>query len=106
MSTSTNCHAPSPVKRSQSPLLQQVRNHMRRLHMSIRTEQAYTPWLEDFLRYHRDKSGNWQHPTQLGNHAINDFLTYLPSIERCRQALAAWQRTVRDWCRCSCARVQ
>jgi integron integrase len=50
---------------------------MRRLHMSIRTEQAYLLWLEEFLRYHRDKSGSWQHPTQLGNHAINDFLTYL-----------------------------
>jgi hypothetical protein len=34
-------------------------------------------WLEEFLRYHRDKSGRWQHPTQLGNDAINDFLTYL-----------------------------
>jgi hypothetical protein len=27
--------------------------------------------------YHRDKSRSWQHPTQLGNDAINDFLTYL-----------------------------
>jgi hypothetical protein len=67
----------SGEKRSKSPLLQEVRNHTRRLHMSIRTEQAYVQWIEQFLRYQRDKSGSWQHPRDLGNGEINDFLTYL-----------------------------
>ena len=45
--------------------------------MSIRTEEAYIKWLEEFLRYHRDKTGQWRHPKELGNEAINDFLTHL-----------------------------
>jgi len=45
--------------------------------MSIRTEEAYLKWLEEFLRYHRYKTGDWQHPTELGNDAINEFLTHL-----------------------------
>ncbi len=77
MSNSTYSGSLSPTKRSQSPLLQEVRNHIRRLHMSIRTEEAYLKWLEEYLRFHRQKAGDWKHPTELGNEAINDFLTHL-----------------------------
>jgi|GEM_PF-7082041 len=66
MLNSTYSNLPSPVKRSQSPLLQEVRNQMRRLHMPIRTEEAYLKWLEEFLRYHRSKARTCRHPTELG----------------------------------------
>jgi integron integrase len=71
----------NPVKQSKSPLLQQVRNLTRQLHMSIRTEQAYVQWIEDFLRYHRRRTGNWQHPSEMGSSDVNQFLTYL-AVER------------------------
>ena len=45
--------------------------------MSRRTEEAYVRWITAYLRYHRDKSGDWRHPAQMGDLEINDFLTYL-----------------------------
>ena len=36
-----------------SPLLERARQ------MSIRTEEAYLRWIEEFLRFHRDKCGKW-----------------------------------------------
>jgi site-specific recombinase XerD len=49
--------------------------------MSIRTEEAYLQWIEDYLRYQRDKAGQWRHPSEMGNAEINDYLTYL-AVER------------------------
>ena len=60
---------------------QQVRDLARKLHRSIRTEQAYLYWIEKFLRYRRNKLGAWQHPAEMGSPEINDFLTYL-AVER------------------------
>ncbi len=45
-----------------SPLLEQTRRLMRTRHLSIRTEEAYLRWIEEFLRYHRDQQGEWVHP--------------------------------------------
>ena len=60
-----------------SPLLEQTRQLMRTRHLSIRTEEAYLRWIEEFLRYHRDKCGKWVHPGEMGNQEINVYLTYL-----------------------------
>ena len=60
-----------------SPLLEQTRQLMRARHMSIRTEEAYLRWIEEFLRFHRDKCGKWVHPAEMGNAEINAYLTYL-----------------------------
>lgn len=70
-----------PVKQSNSPLLQQVRNLARKLHRSIRTEEAYLHWIEEFLRYHRQKSGQWKHPSKMDDADVNDYLTHL-AVER------------------------
>ncbi|MBS0205042.1 MAG: phage integrase N-terminal SAM-like domain-containing protein [Planctomycetes bacterium] len=43
--------------------------------MSIRTEEAYLRWIEEFLRFHRDKSGKWIHPGEMGSLEINEYLT-------------------------------
>ena len=53
-----------PVSNAQqSPkLLTQVRNKMRVLHYSIRTESAYVDWIVRFLRFHRTPDGTWRHP--------------------------------------------
>lgn len=60
-----------------SPLLEQTRGLIRAKHMSIRTESAYLGWIERFIRFHRDKSGRWIHPAEMGNDEINAFLTHL-----------------------------
>ena len=58
-------------------LLDQVRDRLRLNHYSKRTESAYIQWIIDFLKFHRNKSGNWIHPAQLGDLEINQYLTYL-----------------------------
>jgi integron integrase len=45
--------------------------------MSIRTEEAYLRWIEEFLRFHRDKSGKWVHPGEMSSLEISEYLTYL-----------------------------
>ncbi len=54
---------------------------MRQLHMSIRTEDAYLRWIEEFIRYEKEKHGSWRHPSEMGSQEINQFLTHL-AVER------------------------
>ena len=58
-------------------LLERVRNKMRLLHYSIRTESAYSDWITRFLRFHRKLDGTWRHPAELGTPEITTFLTDL-----------------------------
>ena len=58
-------------------LIDQVRQHIRTRHLSIRTERAYIRWIERFLRYEKNRTGAWRHPGQMGSDEINGFLTYL-----------------------------
>lgn len=58
-------------------LLDRVREKTRLLHMSVRTEKAYAQWIERFLRFHRDQTGQWQHPNEMGSMEVNRFLTHL-----------------------------
>ncbi|MBM4074844.1 MAG: integron integrase [Planctomycetes bacterium] len=60
-----------------SPLLEKTRQLMRARHMSIRTEEAYLRWIEEYLRYFKDRNSEWIHPTEMGNSEINQFLTHL-----------------------------
>lgn len=64
-----------------SPLLEKVRQVIRVRYMSIRTEEAYVRWITEFLRYVRQQTGEWQHPSGLGSAEVNEFLTYL-AVER------------------------
>jgi hypothetical protein len=62
---------------SPPPLLQQVRDLTRALHLSIRTEEAYVRWIAQFLRYHRQLAGHWRHPAEMDSGEVNQFLTQL-----------------------------
>jgi integron integrase len=53
-------------------LMDRVRGVMRRRHMSLRTEEAYTGWVKRFIFFH-----NKQHPDQMGAEEILAFLTHL-----------------------------
>ncbi|MEM7468185.1 MAG: integron integrase [Pseudomonadota bacterium] len=62
--------------RTKSPLLESVRNKIRLLHYSIRTEQSYLYWVNYYIRFH-----NKRHPNELGAAEIESFLSYL-AVER------------------------
>lgn len=53
-------------------LLDQVRNTVRTLHYSRKTEKAYCYWIRFFIRFHHNR-----HPSELGSRDISSFLTFL-----------------------------
>lgn len=57
---------------SKSRLLAQVKNSLRAKHYSYRTEQAYIQWIKRFIMFHKK-----QHPEQLENTHIQDYLSFL-----------------------------
>ena len=78
-----------PVFKS-TRLLDQLREQIRYLHYSLRTEEAYVYWVRNFIRFHGLK-----HPRDMGQAEIEAFLTYLAtqrkvSVSTHRQALSAF----------------
>lgn len=74
----------------QSPrLLDQLRERIRLLHYSLRTEKAYVYWCRAFIRFH-----GIRHPATMGGPEVEAFLTHLAadrglSASSHRQALSA-----------------
>ncbi len=80
--------APLPPLRSVK-VLDQLRERIRYLHYSLRTEQAYVHWVRAFIRFH-----GVRHPATLGSSEVEAFLSRLAnerkvSVSTHRQALAA-----------------
>ena len=80
---------PLPALQS-SRLLDQVRERIRYLHYSIRTEQAYVHWVRAFVRFHRLR----RHPCEMGAPEVEAFLSWLAnerrvSVSTHKQALSA-----------------
>ena len=70
-------------------LLDQLRERLRYLHYSLRTEQAYVYWVRFFVRFH-----GLRHPREMGRPEVESFLTMLAterhvSASTHRQALSA-----------------
>jgi site-specific recombinase XerD len=59
-----------------SQLLDQMRDRIRTLHYSIRTEDAYVLRAKQFILFHRKR-----HPLEMGEAEVGEFLTYL-AVER------------------------
>jgi site-specific recombinase XerD len=85
--------APSPARiGSTAPahrLLDQLRERVRYLHYSIRTEEAYVHWVRAFVRFH-----GLRHPKEMGADEVRTFLCWLAverrvSVSTHRQALSA-----------------
>ena len=55
-------------------LLDQVRDAIRRKHNSIRTEQAYVGWIENYILFHRKR-----HPKNMREQEIPRDLSHLAS---------------------------
>lgn len=82
--------SPSPLPPLRSvKVLDQLRERIRYLHYSVRTEEAYTHWVRAFIHFHGRR-----HPAEMGGAEIERFLSWL-AVERNvaasthRQALAA-----------------
>jgi Phage integrase, N-terminal SAM-like domain len=70
-------------------LLDQVRERVRYLHYSLRTEQAYVHWMPAFVRFHC-----MRHPRQMGQPEVEAFLSGLAAerqvaVSTHRQTLSA-----------------
>jgi len=70
-------------------LLARLRERIRYLHYSLRTEQAYVHWARAFVRYH-----GMRHPRELGQSEVEQFLAHLAnerhvSVSTHKQALCA-----------------
>jgi hypothetical protein len=57
---------------SQVRLMDRVRDTVRALHYSRKTEHSYCYWIRFFVRYHR-----MRHPSDMGAQEISQFLTWL-----------------------------
>ena len=70
-------------------LLDQLRERLRMVHYSLRTEEAYLHWVRAYIRFH-----DRRHPAELGGDAVEAFLRHV-AVERGlspsshRQALSA-----------------
>jgi len=53
-------------------LLEEVRNLIRKLHYSYRTEEAYLHWIRQYILFHGKR-----HPTEMGAAEVSAFLTHL-----------------------------
>ena len=57
---------------ARSPFLESIRQVMRTKHYSIQTEKTYLLWIKRFILFN-----NKQHPKDMGEQEVTDFLTYL-----------------------------
>lgn len=70
-------------------LLDQLRERIRYMHYSLRTEEAYVYWVRFFIRWH-----GLRHPRDMGGREVERFLTHLATVRRVsasthKQALSA-----------------
>jgi integron integrase len=65
----TGTSTPEPER---PKLLDRVRDEIRRLHYSSRTERAYVSWIRQYILYHGKR-----HPDTMGEAEITGFLTHL-----------------------------
>ena len=75
--------APRPVLQA-TRLLGQLRERLRYLHYSLRTEQAYVYWVRHFIRFH-----GMRHPREMAQTEVEAFLTMWPRSARYRHPRTA-----------------
>lgn len=62
---------------SKRKLREQFHEVARFKHQSPRTETEYWGWVVRYLKFHRDRSGGWRRPEDLGTTGVTPFLTDL-----------------------------
>ena len=81
MSIADVADASAPPKPPAPRLLDLLRQQIRAMHYSIRTEEAYVHWVQAFVRFH-----GLRHPSELSSVDVQAFLTWLAAE---RQVLTA-----------------
>jgi integron integrase len=79
----------STPTQSSTSLLSRLRERIRYMHYSIRTEEAYVYWVRDFVLHHERR-----HPAEMGRAEVEAYLSHLANERRVagsthRQALSA-----------------
>jgi integron integrase len=69
------------IANPKAKLLDQVREVLRVKHYSLRTEEAYVLWVRRYLQFHRDATGGWKHPCDMGATEVGAFLNHLATSE-------------------------
>ena len=63
-------------------LLDQVRERIRYMHYSLKTEKAYLDWVRFFVRWSATQSGGMRHPREMGAHDVEAFLSMMANERR------------------------
>jgi integron integrase len=63
-------------------LREQFHEAARYKHLALRSEETYWDWIHRYLVFHRNKSGNWRHPKEMGGAEVREFLTDLAVTRR------------------------
>lgn len=58
-------------------LLDQVRERIRYMHYSLKTEKAYLYWIRFFIRWSATQPGGMRHPRDIGVADVEAFLSML-----------------------------
>ena len=88
MSPPETANAPKPMR-----LLDQVRDKLRKLHYSPRTEEAYVGWIKRYIWFHGKR-----HPKEMGEAEVEAFLS---SLATQRGVSASTQNQARSVCSCA-----
>lgn len=72
----TTVSAPPPVRTQPPKLIDQLRERLRTLHYSLRTEDVYVDWVRRFILFNGRR-----HPRDMGAPEVEAFLTHL-AVER------------------------
>ncbi len=68
---------PSAPPLQSTRLLDQVRERVRYLHYSLKTEKAYLYWIRFFIRWSAAQAGSMRHPREMGVADVEAFLSML-----------------------------
>jgi hypothetical protein len=69
------------IANPKATLLDQLREVLRAEHYSLHAEEAHVLWVRRFLKFHRDATGGWKHPRDLGATQVGTFLNHLATAE-------------------------
>ena len=64
--------------------------------LAPRTIQTYRRSVEEFLRFHHDRTHQWIHPNEMGAPDVEAFLTHLAVDRRLAEALASGSGCLRQ----------
>lgn len=81
-------------------VLDQLRERIRYLHYSLRTEEVYVHWVRAFIRFH-----GLRHPQEMGRPEIEAYLSWLANERKVAASTHSSMASTGSWRSCSTARA-